>query len=205
MCQPVSLRRVSVLIRSKIFSCKSSNFVTCSCQCSGHVSISATRIFTIPRSILIRAYVSTITLNTELRLNTHIQSVSFIMSPSKAAPSHVKPESVRIPSDNCQTFENAVVELIEVLNLQAGRSRVRPVGSLEFFIDLVIYGCTMALGSTHPTTFTCQLCIPRKFWEPQNPGTLRTYRGIALPLTYSWEYVLKDTYLLHGAESFLRS
>jgi len=81
---PVSLLRVSVLIRSQIFSCNSRNFVTYSRQGSGHVCRSATRVFTIPRSTF-HTYVSSNNLNTEIRLNIHIHSVSFIVSPSKAA------------------------------------------------------------------------------------------------------------------------
>ena len=95
-------------------------------------------------------------------------------------------------------YGHAVVQLVEVTALQAGRWRVRfPMVSLEFFIDNPS-GRTVALGSAQLLTEmntrniswrwdkgsrcvgltlppSCADCL--EIWEPQPPGTLRACPG----------------------------
>ena len=46
-----------------------------------------------------------------------------------------------------------MVQLVEALRLQAGRSRVRcPIVSMEFFIEIILPAALVTLWSTQPVT-----------------------------------------------------
>jgi hypothetical protein len=93
-----------------------------------------------------------------------------------------------------------LINLFSSTALQTGRARVRfPMASLEFFIDIIRFGRTVALGSTQPlterstrniswggkggrcvglTTLPPSSADCLEIWGPQPPGTLRACPGL---------------------------